>query len=255
MDWVKLSTGYYRDPKVQRAGEAAEVLFTRALAYSGEQETDGHIPRAALLLICPIKPQPRVRALVGEGLWAEVPDGWVIPGWDTWQQTQDRIRARREAGRRRVAQHRARNGVTNAARNPEVTGAEVEGEVDTAAAAADAAAAAALPIPVEILRSKLQAVTALRALRFDGLTPDRTTQLADLIALHGDQVLLDVAVRTCRTPPPVHVAAFLGTWAALPEPGRRLQAVTEPLCTIHDGQHEPASRCRYCAADRLAGDA
>ena len=48
MDWVKLATNYYNDPALMRAGEAAEVLFTRALAYAGDQETDGVIPTEAL---------------------------------------------------------------------------------------------------------------------------------------------------------------------------------------------------------------
>lgn len=123
----------------------------------------------------------------------------------------------------------------------------------SAAAAADAAAAAEkLPTSIAILRDKLHTHTALQALRFDGLTGEKQDWLLDLIQEHGDQKLIDTALRTLRTPPPVHVSAFLGTWAALPEPGQRLRVV-EAECDVHPGQ--TASRCSGCAADRLAGDA
>lgn len=131
-------------------------------------------------------------------------------------------------------------------------GRERKGKAAAAAAGATNAAAAALPASIDILRSKLQAHTPLRALRFDSLDTDRTTQLADLIATHGDTTLVDTAIRTLRSPPPVHVTAFLGTWAALPAPGQRLAAVKEPECSDHPGK--PARTCSGCAADRLVGD-
>lgn len=132
----------------------------------------------------------------------------------------------------------------------------------TAAAAAvptnHAAAAAddgALPATVDILRARLQEFTPLRALRFDTLTTDQVSRLEALIALHGDGMLVETAKRTCRPVPPVSVAAFLGTWEALPAPGQRLRAINGTTCGRAGHDHEPADRCRLCAADRLAGDA
>lgn len=136
------------------------------------------------------------------------------------------------------------------------TGQDGTGQ-DSAAAAADGAAAASpagddIPTSLAILRDKLRAHTPLRALRFDKLRPDHVDQLARLIELHGDGPLVEIAVRTLRPTPPVHVTAFLGTWAAMPPPGQRLAAVKEPECSDHPGK--PARTCSGCAADRLAGD-
>ena len=37
MEWVKLDTTFYLDAAIVRAGEAAEVLFVRAMAYCGDE--------------------------------------------------------------------------------------------------------------------------------------------------------------------------------------------------------------------------
>lgn len=272
MDWVKLSTRYYDDPKVIAAGPEAEVLFTRALAYCGAHETDGVILDAALGRLMRRGARKAAERLVSVGLWCVIPGGWVIVSWADWQTTAERIQADRAAARERQRRSRDRkkndghgvSRVTHGVTHAEVTVAEVEEEVEEEAAAAaaaredaDNAAAAAviaddIPTPLAIFRSRFQSVAALQTIRFDQLRPEQLDQLADLIAMHGDQKLIDIAIRTLRVPPPVSVSAFLGTWAALPAPGQRLAVVKDARCTL-PGHQGTTRHCKECASEAHAG--
>lgn len=264
--WYRLAAGYYKDDAVITAGEAAEVLFVRALGYSKEQDTDGFISVNALPWIVKTKAKQRAAALVATGLWVEVEGGWRISNWALWQETKEQIEANREAARERAKRSRANkknrdvSRVTHAHVTQQET--ETEKEIEAAAAAAaredaDAAAVAALiaddlPTPLAIFRSRFQAIGALQTIRFDQLRPEQVHQLISLIDLHGDQRLIDIAVRTLRVPPPVSVSAFLGTWAALPAPGQTLAVVRDPKCTL-PGHQGTARHCKECASEALAG--
>lgn len=76
--------------------------------------------------------------------------------------------------------------------------------------------------------SKLRSHTVLAGLS-DDVVPERLARISELIAAHGDQKLVDYALRTCRTPPPVYVSAFIDTWEAIGAP--RAVAPAEPRCT------------------------
>lgn len=105
MDWCRLKTTYYLDPSLLRAGEAAEVLFLRCIAYSGNQESHGRVPLAALPLLCPVKTQPRLDALLREGLLSREGDDVLIAGWEHHQAALDAevLRRRKERDRKREA--------------------------------------------------------------------------------------------------------------------------------------------------------
>lgn len=262
MDWVKLYTSYFDDIAIATGTDAAEVMFTRGIAYVGRTGSGGFIALEQLHHLTRRPAQARKiadqltrPAPNGErGPWEKVAGGYRIRNWDDAQAELEALRKRRQSDRNRKQKQRNKDrGVTGQSRDSHAESPHTESkrESKTAAAAAEAAAAA-LPTSIEILRDKLRAHTALQALRFDGLTPENTSRLEDLIALHGDHRLVDTAIRTLRTPPPVHVAAFLGTWAALPEPGQKLRVI-EAECDLHPGK--PARSCIGCAGDRLAGDA
>ena len=254
MDWVKLTTNYYLDAAIMRAGEASEVLFTRALAYVGDQETEGVVHREVLPRLTPTRGAARAAALVREGLWEVVPEGWRFTGWEKHQTTVEQLQAKRDAGRARQARHRdRRNGMRNAVTNASVTETEGEGEVDAAAAAGNNAAAAAdLDGRIAVLADKLRAHTPLRGIRFDTLRPDQAAQVVGLIEAHGDDPLVAVAISTCRHPAPTHASAFLGTWAALPPPGRPLAVVRQRLCDTHGTVLTASGTCSSCHADQKA---
>lgn len=48
--WIRLSCGYWRDPKFNGLGPMHEALYVRLLAYTVEHDTDGLIPANAVAL-------------------------------------------------------------------------------------------------------------------------------------------------------------------------------------------------------------
>lgn len=135
MDWCRLSTSYYLDGHLLRAGEAAEVLFLRCIAYSGAQETRGRVPRSVLPMLTPAKTSTRLAALLAEGLVVEDGNDVVIRSWDKHQEALDAASDRKERDRARKAAQRkaAREGTVHglSADSPcdvRVTSANKEGE-------------------------------------------------------------------------------------------------------------------------------
>lgn len=108
MEWVKLRSDYYRDPKVMALDADGELLFVRALAYAGDQETGGFIPESVLPALCPVRRYAKtVSALVALGLWEPMPTGWRIVRWDDHQSELELLAARRAADRERQRRRRA----------------------------------------------------------------------------------------------------------------------------------------------------
>lgn len=276
MDWFKMLSDYYRDLAIAMGTDEAEVMFVRGCALAADTESGGFIPDALLHHLCR-RPQraTKIAAMLvsppgdQDPLWERVAGGFQIVSWGKINAELEKYveRKRRDRDRKRAARSGGLSADMSTDRSAEKSTdslyeSESESKKKTAAAAAVGAAAAAtggdptavdLPVPVAILRSKLQEFTPLAALRFDNLRPDQITELERLTDLHGDAVLVEVAKRTCRAIPPVSVAAFIGTWAALPEPGQRLRVV-EASCDKRGHGTEPADRCRFCAADSMAAD-
>lgn len=97
--WIRLDTGWPRNPKVltlltERDGYRAAVVYISSLAYSGEQGTDGFIPKLALAQLHgrPIDAQ----RLIKVGLWHELDNGYQVNDWQDYQQTSDETKARSE---------------------------------------------------------------------------------------------------------------------------------------------------------------
>lgn len=108
MEWVKLAAvpSYYLDGALLRAGEAAEVLFCRALAYCGSVESAGVVDKTVLPLLVPLKPQARASALVREGLWIDEGAVYRIRSWDRWQDEHDVAAEKRRKNRERQREYR-----------------------------------------------------------------------------------------------------------------------------------------------------
>jgi hypothetical protein len=108
--WVALAWRWYRDPKFDDLSADAERLWCRALAYCGEQETDGRVARSILVVLSP-RFAGSVEAAAGElvaaGLWHEVDRGYVVNAWDRWQPTAQQARTSRERDAKRKAVARA----------------------------------------------------------------------------------------------------------------------------------------------------
>lgn len=249
MDFVKLKTRYYRDIGILRAGEPAEVLFTRSMAWSGEQESDGFIPSEALPTIITRRAKARAAALVEQGLWEVVDGGWQIVGYPKHQITKERLDAKREAGRERVARHR-RNQSGNAVTNGERSSTEVRGKREEVRTAAAAAVPPPLPPAVEILRVALAAAK-LEA-RWDRLTADQLAEVEALVDTHGDAALVKAALVAHRPDrPAAYAQAWLGAWRNLTPPGQ-LRLVKEEPCPIH--AQGTTKHCIGCIADAKAAN-
>ena len=107
MDWCRLSTSFYLDIALLRAGESAEVLFLRCLAYAGAQESGGVIPNEVIPMLTPTKTKARVDALVREGLLVREETGVRVRSWDRWQESLDVESERRRKDRERKVRERA----------------------------------------------------------------------------------------------------------------------------------------------------
>ncbi len=108
LPWVRLDTAFPRNPKLlallAAGGHRAALVYVCSLAYSGEQGSDGFIPKYALPHI---HGRPRDAAqLCDVRLWHEQRGGagWNINDWAGFQQstaeTADRARRARQAGRK-----------------------------------------------------------------------------------------------------------------------------------------------------------
>lgn len=111
MEWVKLLAvpAYYIDGALLRAGEAAEVLFCRSLAYCGGVESGGVIDKTVLPMIVPTKTQARADALVREGLWLDEGTHYRVRSWGKWQDEHDIAAEKRRKDRERQREHRRKS--------------------------------------------------------------------------------------------------------------------------------------------------
>lgn len=110
--YVPLSAQYYMDDRIDAAGEAAELLYIRGLAFSAGLFADGVLTRSQVFKGAGIglnKMEDRVTALTESGLWIPEEDGakFRIRSWLKWNRTRAEIEAARE---RDAARKRPRRG-------------------------------------------------------------------------------------------------------------------------------------------------
>ena len=105
--WVALAWRYYRDERLLGVSADAELLWGHALAFTGEQATDGRVPRPALALLATKligSAEAAAGELVGAGLWVETDGGWAFgEAWERWQPTAAQVRDNRERAAKRKA--------------------------------------------------------------------------------------------------------------------------------------------------------
>lgn len=84
--YVPLDVNYPRDAAIRRAGEHAELLFVRSLAYCKGAGTGGFVPDYDIDVVAVgLRSVPaRVAALVRERLWIETEGGWVVRSFERW---------------------------------------------------------------------------------------------------------------------------------------------------------------------------
>jgi hypothetical protein len=106
--YAPLSATYYRDDAILEAGEKAEVLFTRGLAFCADSNSDGFITERQLTMVVGVGMRDTLRrasTLVTVGLWERHDGGYQIRGWLKWNKSaEDLGRARRQDRERKAAQ-------------------------------------------------------------------------------------------------------------------------------------------------------
>jgi hypothetical protein len=114
MDWIRLASRWWTDPKILAAGQDAAVLFLEGLGYAGQHDTAGRVPAAAIALF-PFPPTAKAktlaaRRLVEVELWAANGAGYQVTRWERWQEAvrldTDRLEYGRAMGARKMALHR-----------------------------------------------------------------------------------------------------------------------------------------------------
>lgn len=113
--YVQLVNGFYDNDKVRdlvRMGHADSVgIFCMALSLCGDRLTDGFISRRALLSNIGATPE-QVQALVDEGMFEEVDEGWLIHDYTAHNRTKEQVLHARADAKERKSKSRCHNTVT-----------------------------------------------------------------------------------------------------------------------------------------------
>ncbi len=108
--FAPLSANYYDDDAVIAAGEKAEVLFTRGLAFAARKPADGFISDLQLQTFRLSGVVTRAKRLCDVGLWERVEDdllgtgtGYLIKAWLKHNASKAEIedKQRKDAARKR----------------------------------------------------------------------------------------------------------------------------------------------------------
>lgn len=93
--YAPLSSTYYQDDAIAEAGEAAELLYLRGLAFCASRpEQDGFISTMQLARFVGVgmpDALERARRLVDVDLWEQVENGYVIRSWLRWNKSADEL--------------------------------------------------------------------------------------------------------------------------------------------------------------------
>jgi hypothetical protein len=102
-NWVRLDSGYFRNPKVRAAGRDAMVLHLAAICWCGDQSTNGHVPAAAVSMVLYDAGSKRsaVDDAVSAGLWVPNGDGFVLHDFDVMNGWQSAAQLQRDRQRER----------------------------------------------------------------------------------------------------------------------------------------------------------
>lgn len=106
--YAPLSAHYYKDDALALAGEQAELLFVRGLAFCAEVLSDGFISDVQLTRFVGAGLRgvtKRAERLSEVGLWDrdEEAGGWQVCSWGKWNLSRDEIKDRQEKDSERKA--------------------------------------------------------------------------------------------------------------------------------------------------------
>jgi hypothetical protein len=120
--YAKLLANYASDDAVIEAGEKAELLFTRALAFLANADSDGYITDAQLVRYVGAGMSDavrRARRLVEVGLWTRMDGGYYVRSWLKYHESAEAKGRKRRTDRERKRAHSPTGFLTDSARNPD----------------------------------------------------------------------------------------------------------------------------------------
>lgn len=117
MVWAKVDDRLHSSAKWRSASKGARALWTTALSWCADQETDGHVPTGMLAVLDGTAND--AKSLVTAGLWQKTSDGWLFHKWSEYQPVRSQLEERREKERLRLAEKRAKRA--NVASNNDAT--------------------------------------------------------------------------------------------------------------------------------------
>ena len=102
LPWIRFQTSFPSSPEIvgliDRKRHSAVVAFVCGLAYCGQHDaTGGFIPKGALPFVHASKRD--AADLVDCGLWQRGPTGYIVTGWDKYQQSNITQADRANSGR------------------------------------------------------------------------------------------------------------------------------------------------------------
>lgn len=117
LPWVRLDTSFASNPKLlamlrEKDGHRAGFVYLCGLGYSGAHGTDGFLPHEALPFIHGRSAD--AERLVRNGFWRKQSGGWLIHGWDEFQESNAETQARRSRAQAAAMARWEKNGTRNA---------------------------------------------------------------------------------------------------------------------------------------------
>ena len=99
LPWVRLDTAFPMNQKLLhmlkcKDGHRAAFVYLCALAVSGQQGSDGFISEESLIYCHGRKADAEL--LIEFGFWMPRPGGWMIHGWEEFQQSTEESQLRRK---------------------------------------------------------------------------------------------------------------------------------------------------------------
>lgn len=96
--YAPLSAHYYKDDAIALAGEKAELLYVRGLAFCADVLSDGVITESQLLRFVGVgmrDAKARAETLCEVGKWQRLPDGsYLVVSWLKWNRSTEEIQAK-----------------------------------------------------------------------------------------------------------------------------------------------------------------
>lgn len=112
--YAPLSAHYYKDDQIAQAGERAELLYLRGLAFCADVLSDGFISEVQLTRfvgvgLSGVKARAERLCQLGlweraePGLWGNDCAGYVVKSWPKWNLTKAEIASRQQRDSKRKA--------------------------------------------------------------------------------------------------------------------------------------------------------